>query len=302
MKRFRAWWTTIWFEPIDPRPLSLFRVALGILLIFSYAALAPNWNAYYGADGILSLHDADLIGQRPPNDWWCLFTWTEGWLPIRVYWWVGLLAALAFTAGCYTRTATWALYLIQTSIGHRTWVVVNGEDSMFRWMLLFAGFMTLDARYSLQRWWTARRRGKIPPAPTAASAWPVRMAQLNVAAIYLFSVWDKLWDPGGYWVRGEAVYYSLTTKLWGGSWPWLRWFYGNTGILLNHLATYGSLAIEVAFPLLVWWRRTRLPILLAATALHLTLAALIPGIRFFNLALMCTFLLFLPVDPPAVRK
>ena len=36
--------------------------------------------------------------------------------------------------------------------------------------------------------------------------------------------------------------------------------------------------------------------LLATTALHLTLAALIPGIRFFNLALICTFLLFLPSD------
>lgn len=105
------WWNQLLFSRFDPLPAAACRIGIGLLLTFMFVALAPNWERFYGHDGILSLGEADLNAQRP-TDWWCLFLWTEGYVPLACWWWVGLGAAICLVSGLFTRTATIILYEI----------------------------------------------------------------------------------------------------------------------------------------------------------------------------------------------
>lgn len=292
MRTAAGWWGRVWFQPFDPFSVGLFRIALGILISVMFIALVPNWERYYAADGLLSLHDPAL--PRLAEDWWSVFRWTEGLVPIRAWWGVGFLAALAFTVGWQTRAATVTLYVLQTSMIHRNWMLVNGDDLVFRMLLFYGCFAPLGASLSVDRWLRRRRAARVPasPHPTQPLIWPVRLMQINTALIYLTSLPLKLADPSGEWLRGDAIYWAMMSTTWG-RWPGAPLFYAH-GALISKLATYGTVVVEGAFPFLVWFRPYRPYVLTAITALHLGIAVAIPGVTFFTLSMVCAFLLFVP--------
>ena len=294
MKTVSRWWNRVWFQPIDPFSAGLFRIALGLLLSVMFAALYPNWERYYAAGGLLSLHDPAL--PRLPEDWWCVFRWTDGIVPIGAWWWLGLLAGLAFTVGWHTRVATIILYVLQTSMIHRNLMIVNGDDLVFRMLLFYGCFAPLGAALSVDQWLKRRRAvgGSAPPDTVQPLIWPIRLMQINIALIYLISLPLKLTDSLGEWLRGDAIYWAMMNAQWG-RWPGAPVFYAH-GPIVSQLATYGSAAIEAAFPLLVWFAPCRPYVLWMITALHLGIAVAIPNVLFFTLSMACAFLLFVPAE------
>lgn len=139
VQRFFRWWNSFWFESFDPLSLGVFRIFLGSLIAVFYLALYPNWERYYAADGITSL------GQfANADDTWTLFHWTESSLPIGVFWWLGLGAAISFALGWKTRWCTALLLALESSLLNRSLPAMNGEDVAFR-MLLFWGLLPLWA-------------------------------------------------------------------------------------------------------------------------------------------------------------
>jgi hypothetical protein len=85
----------------------------------------------------------------------------------------------------------------------------------------------------------------------------------------------------------------MMNQMWS-RWPWPEVFYGDWGDILSAIGTYGTVLIEGAFPLLVWFRPTRPYVLAAATAMHLGIAVFLQNVTFFSLAMVCSFWLFVP--------
>src|SRR5688500_10636074 len=109
-------WNRLWFKRFDPISVSMCRIFMGVLMLFMYGSLYPNWERNYGPDGIPSY--ADLDPAEFPRDFWDAFYWTEGMLPIQAWWWIAAAAALLFTLGLATRPVTILLFVIQTSMNH----------------------------------------------------------------------------------------------------------------------------------------------------------------------------------------
>lgn len=286
----RAWWDRVWFSRFDPCSLGLFRISLGLLLLATYVALGPNWERYYGAEGILSLNDQDLL--RRGQDHWSLFYATEGVVPLRAWWVLGLIASGAFALGWHTRLWTVVLYALQVSLVHRNWMVVNGEDLVCRMLLFYSCFAPLGRCLSIDAW---RRRRRAPPGSAEGRpplVWAARLMQVNVALIYLLSLASKLTDSAGEWIRGDMMYWAMMSDMWG-RWPWPAFFYEH-GAIMSRLATYGTVLIEGAFPLLVWFRRPKLTLVAAVTLLHLGIAVVIPNVTFFTLSMVCAMWVFVP--------
>jgi hypothetical protein len=105
MKKISDAWNWFWFRECDPLPAALCRIFTGVLLLTMLLAMFPSWERFYAADGVMSLNAADLNEHRIV-DTWSFFAVTEGWLPIRVYWVIGMTATLTFLLGFYTRTST----------------------------------------------------------------------------------------------------------------------------------------------------------------------------------------------------
>ncbi len=281
MNRLWRAWDRFWFAPLDPLPAALFRIATGTLLAFAYLASWANWDRFYAADGMLSLNDPAVA--PVPQGWWSAFYWTEGVLPVRAYWWVGMAAALAFAVGWQTRLASILLFVIQASLVHRNPMVVNGEDLVFRMLLFYSCFAALGTTLSVD---SLRPGGRT--AERAPERWPIRLMQINLALIYLISQPYKLAsDPT--WLDGDAMYYVMVNRTWS-RFPWPELYYHRA---IAALSTWSSLLIELALPIGVWIAPLRRWVVLAATLLHVWIAIALQSVTFFSLAMACSFLVFL---------
>ncbi len=286
------WWDSVWFQRFDPLAVGVFRISLGALLIVYFVALYPNWMEFFAADGMISLHDS--VPQRPPPDVWTVFYWADGWISVQVWWWIGMTAVLGFTLGWQTRFWTICLFILESSMIYRNPAVVNGEDLVFRVLLFYSCFAPLGASLSVDRWLLSRQSETATPRELPM-IWAVRLIQVNIALVYLISMPYKLTDESGEWARGDAMYWAMMNDTWAGRLPH-HWFYGHRGVFLSVLMTYGTIVIELAFPLLVWFRKTRLLVLAGITSLHLGIAVIIPNVAFFTLSMVCSFWLFVPAD------
>lgn len=285
MNRLVRGWDRFWFGEMEPVPAALFRIAIGTLTFMMFVAAYTNWDRFYDADGMLSLNDPTV--EHVLQGWWSLFWWTDGRVPTMAYWWVGALAALAFTVGWHTRAATVVLFLVVASAVHRNPMAVNGEELVVRMLLFYSCFASLGATWSLD----ARRRRRAgrptPPAPN----WPIRLMQVNLALIYMVSQPYKLAsDPT--WLTGDAMYYVMINRTWS-RFPWPQVYYH---WWVAALSTWGSLVMELAFPLTVWFRRLRPWMVLAMGTLHVTIAIVLESVTFFSLAMTCSFFAYLTLD------
>ena len=289
---FSRFWDRVWFTRIDPLPVGVFRISLGILMLSMYLCLYPHWLAYYGFSGVLSLNEPLL--HADVHDWLCLFNWTDGWgIPLRMLWGIAVLASLAFTLGWQTRAATIVLYVLEVSVIHRNRFAINGEDLVFRMLLFYACFASLGGAVSIDDWLRRRRlraQGQSVTEPESIPVWPIRLMQINIALVYIISLPNKLVDDIA-WSHGDAIYLSMVSNLWSrGYWPWL--FYG----WLGKLFTWGTILTEGTFPILVWFRKPRLYVIGAIASMHIGIAIFLKNVTFFSLSMVCSFLLFVPAE------
>ena len=121
------------------------------------------------------------------------------------------------------------------------------------------------------------------------------MMQVNIALIYAISVPYKLVDDVA-WVDGTALYWATHSNLWT-RWPSFPLFYSP---FLIKVMTYGTILVEGSFPLLVWFRPTRLLIIIAMASMHIGIAIMLQNVTFFTLAMVCSFWVFVPA--PMLRQ
>jgi hypothetical protein len=295
MKAFWAAWDRAWFRPFDPVSVSVFRICFGLLLLAFLTDHATNWERNYASDGIRSLDATDPT--RAHESRLSVFFWTEGKVPVRVFWWAGILGAACFTVGLGTRPATVLLFVLITSMSHANKYLISGEDIVFRMLLFLGCFAPLGRALSVD---ALLRRRLLPNAAAQVepSIWAVRLMQVNIALAYALSVPRKL-DSDAAWLDGTAIYWTMLNSTWSRG-PWPELFQGTRGMVLSAVATYWTVISEAAFPLLVWFRPLRLYVLAAVAALHLGIALFMQNLVFFSLAMVCSFWLFVP--PETTRR
>ena len=279
-------WNPFWFSRLDARPLALFRILTGLLMLAMLLSLYPNWSRFFAADGMISLNSPGLENNRV-NSPLGLFFWTEGRVPIQTFWSLGVICSILFVIGWKTRWATFGMLVLVGSMINRNPYVVNGEELVWRMVLLYSLLIDLGATWSIDAW-LRDRKGQ--PARTTVFAWPVRMLQINVALIYAISLPYKFaQDPG--WVTGDAFHWTVASDMWGpSSFPWITLAFGG---LLRKAITFGTVLVEAAFPALVWFEACRRWVLLPIAGLHLGIALMIPNVTFFTLSMVGVFPCFL---------
>jgi hypothetical protein len=274
------YWKRFFFSPFDPLPLAMFRISLGLLILGAYLCLAPNWHDYYSDTGI----------GGPYIDWWSIFYFTNGIIPLNLFWWMAVAASIGFTLGYQTRVCTIILYILEVSMIHSNRMIANGEDFTFRMLLFYSCFTDLGKALSLDAWIKAKKQSLIAnDSSTWPMAWPIRLMQINFALIYVISLPNKLaYDPA--WLNGDAVYLSIVSNLWG-RWPWPSLFYGGG---LSQILTYLTLLAEGTFPVLVWFDKTRMYVIALVASLHLGIAVMLQNATFFTLSMVATLWIFIP--------
>lgn len=109
--------------------------------------------------------------------------------------------------------------------------------------------------------------------------------------IYATAGWYKI--QGSRWQDGTAVYYPLHLDYFS-PWPALSGLMSSSGTMVM-LVTYGTVAVQVAFPFTLFNRRVK-NVLLAVMMTEHAVIAVVLGLPFFSLAMIAADAVFLPTS------
>ncbi|WP_247729503.1 HTTM domain-containing protein [Halovivax limisalsi] len=246
---------------IDPRALAAFRIGLGTLLLVDLALRSRSLVAFYTDYGVLprEVLFADY------SDVYSLHALSgEPWA-IALLFAIAAAFAVAMTVGYRTRIATLGSWLLLYSLHVRNPMVLNGGDSLFRMLVLWAIFLPLGARWSVD---AVRSTSERADTGDAVASVATMALLLQIVLMYATNAVHKA--EGDLWMEGEAVLYIMQVDQFT---VYLGNHIGEFHGLLR-VVTVAWLGLLVAAPLLLvctGWRRSLLAT--AYVGMHLGMAA-----------------------------
>lgn len=267
MNAFRKWL----FDPLDTAPMAALRIACGLLTIGWTLSLLPDAQAFLATNGLTRKAVSGTSG------WWTLpVTSPYGVLALLLF------AAVCLTIGWRTRLASLLVAVLLIIVQRRDVYVLNSGDLLLRELAFYVALMPSGETWSLD----ARLRGSSSPR----APWGLRLLQVQVSLIYLFSVAAKL--HGDSWQNGTAV--GKAVQL-GDLQRIVVPQALATSVGVSALLTYGTLIVEGALVFGLWLPRFRWYVMAAGVSIHLGIEATLL-IGWFSLAIISCYLAFVPAD------
>lgn len=272
---------------IDPRTLSLFRIAIAGMLLVTLVTRAKDVRDLYSEQGALPADSVRVCYQTFDYRG----AWSVHWLDDRVEFQAGLLLlagvlGIALLVGFQTRWATASSWFLLASFHTRVaGLVVNGGDVLLLLMLFWGMFLPLDHCWSIDAW---RRGGRVSKHPVLSIGTAAVLVQ--VFLMYLITGLSKCNEV---WFSGQALARALSIEQFSNSWgrsltefPWVL-----------RVATYGAFGLELIGPFLLFspWltRCLRSLAVLGFTALHVGIA-LTMNVDLFPFHSLAALTLFVP--------
>ncbi len=273
-------WNEFWFRPHHLTTAGFFRVLVGFTVLSKLLMLLPVLGDFFSERGMLTLAQSQWVHPLPRI---CLFDY----LPLDcapAFFGVLLVLALMFTFGWLTRLTTILLFVGLLSIDNRNPWITNSGDRLLTLMLFYGIFSPWGGALSVDRL-LALFKGDLSPTPPYGQGWAMRLMQLQICTMYLWSTVIKL--RGQSWPAGEAVYW-MTRNIERTRWP--TPILPNTMIGVN-LLNYFTLLVEGFFPFTVWAKRSRPYAIAGGLLLHLGIEQSMT-IQIFGPLVMSAYLLF----------
>src|SRR5262245_1040735 len=157
MNPVRAW-NRFWFGPISARPLGLYRILFGLIVLCHLGLLTVELDHWYTDAGLLRGDEARRAA-GPLR--FSVLQWIQDPVSVRLAFGVVALVAVGFIVGWRTRLMSVLLYLGMMSIYHRNISTNCGPDMIMMIMCFFFMLSPCGAAYSLDARRLARRRGTL---------------------------------------------------------------------------------------------------------------------------------------------
>jgi vitamin K-dependent gamma-carboxylase-like protein len=271
-------WERFWFAPIDVAVFAPIRICYAAIVLTWALTLGPDLGAFFSRHG--------LVGSaNPPAAWWdwSLLDLSSSDFAVASVFVALVAAALALLLGWHSRIAAAVVFPTLTTLIRADPYVFNSGDTLLRLIAFYLMLAPCGARLSLDY---RRQLGRRREPPATHAAWPLRLMQIQLAAIYAGAVAAKLAGPS--WRGGTAVSYAMQlgdlTRVPAPAFITQSPFGAA-------VATYGTLAVEAGLVVLLWPRRTRAAALCVGVAFHLGIDALL-RVGFFSLAVLTLYLSF----------
>jgi hypothetical protein len=256
MNPFRAW-RAFWFAPISARPLGLFRIVIGVCMIYQLALLSVDLDFWFTDQGVLQGTEArELAGPWRPSP----LQYIQDPLSVRAFFVATVAVAVLFTIGWRTRLVSCLLFFMNLSIHHRNIPTNCGPDNLLLLMLFYLMLAPSGAAYSLDARRRARRRDA--PAEPLIVPWAQRLIQLQLCLIYFDTAVLKC--NGSTWLGGTAMHFVFQNHEVGRlDWSWFCQY-----PLLISVMTHVALFTEFLLAVLLWFKPTRPWMIAAGLLLH----------------------------------
>ena len=279
----RPSWQRFLFEPRSVGPMVLLRVGWGAVTALWALSLLPDVDPF--------LTTGALRYERPtPDGAWNPLAGIGGSGAPLATCAVLVVAAAATMVGYRTRLTSAVAVLCLLALQRTNPTVFNSGDLALRLVGVAVALSPCGLRWSLDAARARRRLGYRRRPPPWRAPWALRLLQLQLALGYLLSAVAKL--RGETWHDGTAVGRALRIED-------LQRFVVPGWVLdqdaVVHLLTWGTVAFEASFVVLVWSRRLRPWVLGAGVLFHLGIDLTL-DIGWFSIVMVLGYLAFLPPE------
>ncbi len=201
---------------VDPRSLGLFRITLGLVLLWDVARRYEQLDFWYTNSGLLPNHT--LLWRPPAGHMFSLFFAASTRSEATLLFAGCAVVYLLFLVGYRTRVMQVLAVVCRVSLNTRVAVLENGGDMVINLLCIFSVLLPLGRRFSIDAWIASLRDGRIgsvealndvgpPPIERKPIVSPAVFGLiLQFAAIYFFNAAAK---QGEAWLSGNAVHYAL---------------------------------------------------------------------------------------------
>jgi hypothetical protein len=279
--------------PASPRPLAVFRIGIAAVLLLQALAVAATLTELYGEKGIIpwTLGEASAPEGMPRVRWVAQLLRPYGVSAdtcLRGVFLAHVAGLAALLVGWHTRLAAvlaWLTHLALTVSGNAS---IYGVDQFAVIALFYCVCLPVGQALSADRL-ANRATGE----PSAGARLGLRLLQLHLCVVYLASGIEKA--AGEEWWNGEAIWRAVNWPLmelvpvgWLAYVPWLA-----------RLICWGTLLVEVGYPLFMWLPRTRKWWVAATVGLHLGIAVMLGLVFFAAVMIVLTVSAFaISAEPP----
>lgn len=272
--------------------MALVRMGVAVIFLLMLVLLMDDAETWYGASSrsIVALETVRQFLPTTPNVSVLTIVEPSSFILYSVLA-AGFAASVTLLVGWHSRISAIVCFVVIQSLLRRNPFVVSAADELMSQMLFYLAISDAGVVLSLDRR-RLERNGMLPPRKT--SPWAQRLLQIQLCLIYLQTFFLKL--PSKDWQNGDAVYKVLRSAE-------LAHFpvpvFISSNLELCRLLSYGTLGIELAIPLLIWWRPVRLIMVILGIVLHLSMEYCL-NIPFFQGLMIVGLISF--VDAPILRR
>jgi hypothetical protein len=203
--------------------------------------------------------------------------------PVGVVMWVFFAAVLALVTVLGKLSTGWALILCGFLAAHAAWWLVR------RYAPDEPGARSVSVEGGGRR--VGETRTVMAMVGNMVHAGAMLVIVVEVCLIYSTAGWYKI--TGSRWEDGTALYYPLHLADFT-PWPALSHALSSSALLVM-LITYGTVAVQVAFPFTLLDRRVKNVLLVMMMGEHAAIAVVL-GLPFFSLAMISADSVFLPTS------
>ncbi len=244
-----------WFGQVDARPLSVFRIFFGLILLKDALFHFPIARIFFTEEGIVPQWAMQSLIRA--NRFSLLDSMPYLWM-VDVFFALWVVVIVLFITGTRTRLITVIQFVMLISVHERNIFILNGADTVIRAVSFWIMFLPLGEYYSVDA--IRRRLGqygrshhladlRVNDAPRTAYAFPLRMVQIQIAMVYLFTGILKI--PGFAWQQGTGVYYALQVH--SLALPTGDWFLAHGPLWLMQVLNWQTLITEWVFFVFVFF-------------------------------------------------
>jgi len=244
--------------------LSIFRVVLSFLVLKNMIFYFPMAGELFGPNAIfpygdyLILMDISGVGFLTfpfPND-----------LVARFFVATTAIFSVLFLFGIFKRISGLALFAMLFILKQRNGFILDGSDNVIEVTLPFLILANSYSHFNYRipaikklEFYKDKFRGILDCIKSLATI----ALLIQICFVYFFTAFAKF--QGSLWLNGTAIYYTMRVEEFRAT-KWNIWLTENHYFVV--FSTYFTMLWELSFPFLVWFRQTRLLILILGIFLH----------------------------------
>ena len=256
----------------------LFRVFLYTWIVFNTWILATQGEYFWGKYSFVPEIELKNLNFLEKSFYLLQIPWLSNLYPFFIF--LQILFSLLGIFNIWPRVSAFFIFFLTWNLNQKVFATLDGGDNIILLLLFYNLF--IDSKKSLNS--HSSHTADILSLYLSKAA--LIMGRIQVAIVYFTAGHLKL--SGELWPKGLGLYYTFNIQEF--SHPWLQSF-TNQWPIVTILGSYFTLAFQLSFSFLIWFRAFNLPLIFIGSFIHLGIAFGM-GLVSFGFAMVVSYSLF----------